>query len=50
MFSIKEEPDTSYFVPWSFEFVLTSVKFQVSGHLNKHSKKWNISQAQGVCA
>ena len=31
MFSIKEERNTSYVVLWPFKFVLTSVKFQMSG-------------------
>ena len=39
MFSIKEERNTSYVVLWPFKFVLTSVKFQMSGHQDIDNRK-----------
>ena len=49
MFPIKEERNASYFVLWPFKFVLTSVKFQMSGHLNKHSRNGIFHRLLDVC-
>ena len=49
MFSIKEEQNTSYFVLRPFKFVFTSVKFQMSGHYDKHSRNGVFPRLSDVC-
>lgn len=49
LFFIKKERNTSCFVLWPFKFVLTSVKFRMSGHCSKHSRNGIFHRLLDVC-